>query len=194
MMDKIYNVFRIPYYYALITRHGEVIRRATIPMHKTKKHFSLKGVDASFVIPNDKQLQIPPIKIKSGRLLLYDVNSAQSMKLIRKSTELIEFIDDDTVSKVSTSETNINNAVLPQQFAIAPTDINQLHDFLEAKIVEDIMSDDKKEFPMWVIYLIAVAAVVVLILGALYMVTHGNTATIQTIVTPTPTPGYIVHP
>ncbi len=185
MKKSIYDIFRIPYYYALITRHGEVVSRAVVPIKKTKvKYFRVKGFKAVFLLPDDKKTGIPPLKIKSGRLLVYNAESVTPMKLTRRvietdsNEELYEKIEEENV-----------HAISPEQFYLTPVDINELNEFLDAKIVEDIMSDATKEIPMWVIFLIAGAVVVALILGMGYLVTHGVTPTPQIIyVTPTPTP------
>jgi hypothetical protein len=169
MLQKIYDIFRIPYYHALITRHNEVIGKAIVKQSGNIKSFKVKGIKATFILPNDKKIGIPPVKIKSGRLLVYDVNSAMPMRLVTSKEEGIDWMDED-LAKVY--------AVNPKQYYMTPLDVQELHNFLEAHIPADIMADDETHLPAWVLILIALGVVTVLIIAVVYLVTHGTPTTI----------------
>lgn len=189
MMKTVYNVFRIPYYYALISRHGEVMTKAIIPVKKTRKYFRVKGIKAVFILPKDTDVNltptgpkigIPPLRLKSGRLVVYDRDSVHPMRLVTKTDDVIEYFKEEI----------IEDAVLPQQYMLTPLDVNELHDFIESKVVEDIMSGEKREIPMWVLLLIAGAIAGAVILGSIWMITNAGVPApvVLPAVTPTPTP------
>lgn len=177
MRQKVLDVFRVPYYHALITRHGDVINKAIVPMKGNRKSFTVRGLKQTFILPDDLKSKIPPIKLKSGRIIVYDVNSAIPMRLAYKSDEGIEWMNEDLRKEY---------AVNPQQFYLTPLDTSELHTFLESKITEDILAGDKKEIPMWIILLITVGVITVGLIAAVYLVTHAS-PTIITEYVPLPT-------
>jgi len=177
MRQKVLDVFRVPYYHALITRHGDVINKAIVPMKGNRKSFTVRGLKQTFILPDDLKSKIPPIKLKSGRIIVYDVNSAIPMRLAYKSDEGIEWMNEDLRKEY---------AVNPQQFYLTPLDTSELHTFLESKITEDILAGDKKEIPMWIILLITVGVITVGLIAVVYLVTHAS-PTIITEYVPLPT-------
>lgn len=184
MKRQIYDLFRIPYYRALISKHGEVIATVCVKIKDNVKDFKFKN--ARFILPNDKDLKIPPLKIKSGRLVSYDVNSAVAMRLVTKREDGIEWMSEETRKEY---------IVHPQQFYLAPLDVKELSNYLESKTVEDILSDNEKQFPMWIIILIIAVVSIIGLIAAVYMVTHAPPTVITEYlptITPSPTP-YIVE-
>jgi len=186
MMKQIYNIFHIPYYLAYITKDNEVLRTVVIKQSKGKaKYFRVKKLNGVFILP--KMGDTPPVKNKSGYMLVYDIRNTFPMKLM-SGDEKNEY--DEELSQ---------KGIMPKSYIATPMDIEELHTFLEAKVTEDILSDNQKEIPMWLIYLVSIGIVAVLILGAFYMMTKGQqpviiNGTIPMTPYPTPTPGYVVIP
>jgi len=177
MRQKVLDIFRVPYYHALITRHGDVIEKAIVPMKGNRRSFTVKGLKQTFILPDDVKSKIPPIKLKSGRIVVYDVNSAIPMRLAYKSDEGIEWMDEELRKEY---------AVNPQQFYLTPLDVTELHTFLESRVTEDILAGDKKDIPFWLILLIAVGVITVGLIVVVYLVTHAP-PTIITEYIPIPT-------
>jgi len=196
-MKALYDIFHVPYYNALIVKNGDVVGKAIVKVNKSRaKYFRVKKFRAAFILPDnrrkegdDRKVKIEHIRIKSGLLLVYDVKNAFPMKLVSHNSIIDEVFEEEQTEQ----------AVYPSGYIPAPVDVEELHDFLEAKVTEDILSDNQKEIPMWLVYLVSIAVIAVLILGAFYMLTKGQTPIIidgSTILTPTPTPtpGYIITP
>lgn len=186
MIQTVYNIFHIPYYLAYITRDGEVIRKAIVKKSKSKiKYFRVKKINGVFVLP--KPDDIPPVKLKSGYIVVYDERNTFPMRLM-SGDEKKEY-DEELTQK----------GLTPRVFALTPLDIGELHTFLEAKVTEDILSDNEKQFPMWLLMLIGAVAIVAIVALTVYMFTKGqqpiiiNGSIMQTPF-PTPTPGYVVIP
>lgn len=184
MKAGLYNLFRIPYYRALITKDGDVIGTKIIRLSTTNlKYFRSKKHRGLFILP--KLTDKPPLRMRSGYILVYDLRNPFPLKLTSGDDE--RDISGDDV------------AFEPMKFTMSPVDTEELHNFLEAKVTEDILSDNAKEIPMWLIYLVSIGIIAVLILGAFYMMTKGQTPVYingQPYITPipTPTPGYVVIP
>jgi hypothetical protein len=194
-MKFMYDMFHIPYYNALIVKNGDVVGKAIVKVSKTRaKYFRVKKFRAAFILPDmrmkdkdDKRIKIEPVRIKSGLLLIYDIKNAFPMKLVSHNSLIDEVFEEEQTEP----------AIYPSGYIPAPVDSEELHDFLEAKVTEDILSDNQKEIPMWLIYLVTIVIAGAVILGALYMVTKdGGQTIINTApgVTPTPTPGYVITP
>lgn len=187
MKKTIFNLFHIPYYHALIVKHGDVVSTAIVRQKGNVKSFRVKSLRATFILPDDRKSGIPPIKVKNGRLIVYDVNSAIPMKLVSHSDEGIEWMDEDMRKQY---------AVNPKQFYLTPLDTEELHTFLEARVTDDILAGDEKEVPWWLVTLIICVVAVIGLVAVVYMVTHGTPTTITEYipfptptVTPTPIPG-----
>ena len=187
---NIFDIMRIPYYNVLITRDGEVIGKKQIRISKTRaKYFRVPKYRSVFILPDIKKMKgTPPIRNRSGILLVYDVKNAFPLRVVNYEG-LEQILEEET-----------QTAINPTFHVREPVNPEELHEFLEAKVTEDIMSSDEKSFPMWLVFLIAIAIIAVMLLGVTYMVTHGGalppTEIINPImnVTPTPTPGYIITP
>lgn len=187
MKKTIFNLLHIPYYHALIVKHGDVVSTAIVRQKGNVKSFRVKSLHATFILPDDRKSGIPPIKVKNGRLIVYDVNSAIPMKLVSHSDEGIEWMDEDMRRQY---------AVNPKQFYLTPLDTEELHTFLEARVTDDILAGDEKEVPWWLVTLIICVVAVIGLVAVVYMVTHGTPTTITEYipfptptVTPTPIPG-----
>lgn len=181
MKKGIFNLFRIPYYRAMISKNGEVFATRIIRMDEKTKDFKFKGV--RFILPDYRKKEtIHPLKLKSGSFVAYDVNSAIPMKLLSKKEDGIEWMDDETRKEYICN---------PKQFYLSPLDSQELSDYLESKTVHDILSDNEKEFPMWLIVIIVVALIVVGLIAIVYLITHAPPTVIekfiQTNVTAIPT-------
>lgn len=182
MKKAIFNLLHIPYYHALIAKHGDVVSTAIIRQKGNIKSFRVKRLNATFILPDDRKIGIPPLKVKNGRIVVYDVNSALPMKLIAHSDEGIEWMDEDMRKQY---------VVNPKQFYLTPLDTEELHTFLEARVTEDILSGDEKEIPWWLVTLIICVVAVIGLIAVVYMVTHGTPTVITEYIpfpTPTPTP------
>ena len=195
-MKFMYDMLHIPYYNALIVKNGDVVGKAIVKVSKTRaKYFRVKKFRAAFILPDmrkkdddEKRVKIEPIRIKSGLLLVYDVKNAFPMKLVSHNSII------DEVFEETTSET----AVYASGYVPAPVDSEELHDFLEAKVTEDILSDNSKDIPMWLIYLVSIGLIAVALIAVVFLVTK-DTGAVAPIIngitpTPTPTPGYIITP
>ena len=184
MRKAFYDMFRIPYYHALVVKDGEVIRQRIVRLTNARpKYFRVKGIKAAFILPTIKKH--PPIRIKSGYLVVYDMLNAQPMELALSSDSDKLFDDFKAVESL--------------QYVNTPLDIEELHNFLEAKVTEDILADNEKTIPLWLIYLVSIGIIAVALLGTVYMITKGGTPVYVPVdgiltPTPTPTPGYIVTP
>lgn len=179
MKQGLYNLCRTPYYLAYIAKHGEVVAKRIESVKKNKRSFTVKNLNLTCILPDDKKTGIPPLHIKSGRLVVYDIGSAVPMKLVSRAEEGIEWMDEETRARY---------VVEPKQFALTPLDSSELHEFLEAEVVSDILSDNAKEIPMWLVFLIVAGLLIIAIIAAVYMVTHtGDTSTVAPVVTPVPT-------
>lgn len=197
MAKWLYDMLHIPYYYALIVRNGDVVGKASVKMSGTRaKYFRLKKYKAAFILPDmrrkegeENKVKIEPIRIKSGRLLVYDIKNAFPMKLVSHNSIIDDIFEQDTSEM----------AVYPSGYIPAPVDSEELHDFLEAKVTEDILSDNQKEIPMWLIYLVSIGLIAVALIAVVFLVTKDTSAApaiINGVITPTPTPtpGYIITP
>lgn len=183
MRRMIYDLFRVPYYRALLVKHGEVIGIKIVPQKGNIKDFRVKSLKARFILPDDAKTGIPPLKIKSGRLVVYDINSAISMRLVRKSEDGLDWMDEDLRKEY---------IVNPSQFYLTPLDVSELNKFLDSKITDDILSDNEREIPWWIVAIvitgIAVAGIVII---AWMILNHVTPPVIIPSFTPTPTPTMI---
>ena len=169
MKEILYNLMRVPHYKALIEKHGEVIGRAIVPMKGNIRSFTVKSLKMTFLLPNGKTTDIPPLKIKSGRLLVYDVNSVIPMKLGYKTEEGLDWMEEDM---------RVRYVSNPKQYYLPPVNPEELYTSLESKFIADIMSSDERDIPTWLLYLIGCAVAGAIIIGVVYLVTHGTPVTI----------------
>jgi len=204
MKKGYYNLFHIPYYQALIVREGEVVAQSIVKKTKSRpKYFRLEKYRSVFILPKKVE---NAIRIKSGYLLVYDIKNAFPLASMSPEDKM-ETLGENEAGLVkirgllwNRTEEPINDMViLPNEYEKSPINPEELHEFFEAKITEDIMSDEHREIPMWLIYLISIAVIAVIVLGGLYMVTKDGGNTIIYNMTnptpiPTPTPGYVVIP
>ena len=169
MKKGLYNLFGIPYFHAYISKNGEVFDTKVIRMDEKTKDFVYKKV--RFILPDYRKKEtIPPLKKKSGYLTAYDINSAVPMKLVTSRAEGIEWMDEETRKEY---------VVNPRQFYLTPLDAQELNDYLESKTVQDILSDDEKQFPMWLVIIIVTAVIAIGLIAVVYLITHAPPTVIE---------------
>jgi hypothetical protein len=190
LKQSIYDMTLTPYYKALISKDGEVIRTEIVKKSNTGiRYFHVKRLKAAFMLPNHKKLVESGkgiLRQKSGYIIAYDLADITPMRL--RSLD-----SDETLYEPETMVVN------PRGFAPSPLSTEELHDFIEAKVVEDILADEKEGIPMWLIYLVSLGIIAVLVLGAFYMLTKGQQTPVYIPVDtvnpiPTPTQGYVIIP
>lgn len=183
MKRQVYDLFRIPYYRCMVSKHGKVIGTQIIRQKAGVNDFSFGKNKSRFILPKYEESGIPPLEIKSGQLVVYDVGSAIPMKICTTSKDGIEWMNEETKKRY---------VVNPKQFYLTPLDSSELQKYLESKTVEDILSDNEKSIPWWIVAIVVSAIAIIGVMVTVYMVMHGNPTIINqysnmTQTTPIPT-------
>lgn len=191
------DLFRIPYYKAIITRDGVAYASTKVKMASGKaQFFRVKKLRKAFILPDISD--IPPIRVKSGVVLVYDDRNAFPLDLLPSDVVTNIKSDESTMLSKLIGVKNAEQAVKPNYWVRSAIDPDKLHEWFEARIVEDILSPPPNtDFPMWAVYLIAVVAVVAIVAGTLYLLSgrlmpDAVTPAVNAI--PTLPGGYIVVP
>jgi hypothetical protein len=174
-MGFLYNLLRIPYWNVIVTRYGEKVYGTEIPIKHTNTWFRVRKHKAIYILPDLSDMRdTPPVKIGSGYVLIYDVDNVFPLSLV--SSEMVEEIkkDENSLMFQLLKGKSATLAVKPSYWVKSQMNVERLHEFFEARVTEDILSQPKQEFPMWVVYLIACATVGAIILGSIFLITKGQ--------------------
>lgn len=168
------DLFRIPYYKAIITRDGRAYKVVKVRMSNEKAaFFRVKAIKKAFILPDVSD--IPPIYIKSGAIIVYDDRNAFPLTLM--SSDIVTRIKSDESTMLSRliGVKNAEEAIKPSYWVKSAMDPDKLNEWFEARCIDDILSPPPShEFPLWAVYLIAVVAVVAIVFASIYMITSGH--------------------
>lgn len=192
------DLFRIPYYKAVITRNGIAYKMVKVRVSSEKSQFfRVAKIKKAFILPDISD--VPPVQIKSGFLVVYDDRNVFPLDLL--SSEVVTKIksDESTMLARLIGIKKADEAISPSYWIKTAMDPAKLDEWFEARCIDDILSPPPAtDFPMWAIYFIAVVAVVALVMGTIYMISNGNLslpgaqAGVQAL--PTMQGGYVVAP